>query len=131
MHILLDTVTLVWWLKDDKRLGKKARNILTDQNNQLFVSAFSVFEWRIKASIGKLTYYEDLEDKITENGFLLLDYTSTDSKYIDKFSNLSWSDPFDFGLMSQAIVRGMPFMTADRRILTDDIDNLKTIDARK
>lgn len=131
MHILLDTITLVWWLKDDQRLGKQARNILTDQNNQLFVSAFSVFEWRLKASIGKLTHYDDLEAKIKDNGFLLLDYTSEDSKYIHKFTKLRWSDPFDFGLMSQAIVRELPFMTADGRILECGIDNLKTIDARK
>ncbi len=130
MRILIDTVILVWWLKDDKHLGKKAYKLFKDPNNQLYVSAFSILEWRLKASIGKLTHYDDLENKISKNGFLLLEYSPSDSKYIHKFSKLGWSDPFDFGLMSQAIARDLPFMTADERILRSNIKNLEKINAR-
>lgn len=130
-RILLDTVTLVWWLKQDKRLGEQASLIITNPAHSLFVSSFSVFEWQLKARIKKMKYYPDLEERIRANGFSLLDYSSNDSRHIPGFTDFTWNDPFDFGLISQSIARNLAFMTSDNRILAESGALMKCIDARK
>ena len=54
MRLLLDTNVLLWWLSDDRKLGKEAREIITNPNNDVFVSAASVWEVAIKAALGRI-----------------------------------------------------------------------------
>lgn len=58
MRALLDTHTLIWWLVDDPRLSRAAREVLQDAASELLWSAASSWELAIKAGLGKLTLPE-------------------------------------------------------------------------
>ncbi|WP_265579709.1 type II toxin-antitoxin system VapC family toxin [Plectonema radiosum] len=44
MKFLLDTHTLIWWLANDKTLSEKAKEVITNPDNFIFVSAASAWE---------------------------------------------------------------------------------------
>ncbi|MGB6296668.1 MAG: type II toxin-antitoxin system VapC family toxin [Rivularia sp. (in: cyanobacteria)] len=73
MKALLDTHAFLWWVTEDSRLSSTARNIITDSNNQLFLSTASAWEIVIKARLGKLTLPEPPEiyipNRLTVNRF--------------------------------------------------------------
>lgn len=53
MDLLLDTNALLWALAGDRRLGR-ARPIVADPRNAVYVSAASAWEIAIKVGLGKL-----------------------------------------------------------------------------
>jgi hypothetical protein len=50
-RFLLDTHAFLWWLDGDKRLTPKPRRLIQSQDNQILVSAASVWEITTKARI--------------------------------------------------------------------------------
>ncbi|WLD97828.1 type II toxin-antitoxin system VapC family toxin [Agrobacterium leguminum] len=54
MKYLLDTHALLWWLNDHDRLSPDAREIISDPNNDLYVSAASAWEIATKFARGRL-----------------------------------------------------------------------------
>ena len=55
MRILLDTQIAIWALTDTKRLSERARTLIGDEANDVFVSAVSVWEIAIKFALAKRT----------------------------------------------------------------------------
>jgi PIN domain nuclease of toxin-antitoxin system len=53
VRVLLDTHTLLWWLDGDRRLSRRARNVIAADNSVL-VSAASAWEISTKVRLGKL-----------------------------------------------------------------------------
>ncbi len=53
MRILLDTNILIWTLSEPKKLPKEAKRLM-DLSSVLYVSAASLWEINIKASLGKI-----------------------------------------------------------------------------
>lgn len=63
----------MWWLGDDRRLGRRTRQALSNTRAEVYVSAASAWEIAIKEAIGKLRLLRaDLEAEIAANGFLEL-----------------------------------------------------------
>ena len=54
MRVLLDTHTLLWWLDGDRRLSRRARSVIADEDNTALVSAASAWEISTKVRLGKL-----------------------------------------------------------------------------
>lgn len=54
MRVLLDTHTLLWWLDGDRRLSRRARNVIATDDNTVLVSAASAWEISTKVRLGKL-----------------------------------------------------------------------------
>jgi len=54
VRFLLDTHTLLWWLDGDRRLSRRARNAIADEDNSVLVSAASAWEIATKVRLGKL-----------------------------------------------------------------------------
>ena len=54
MNLLLDTHVLLWWLDDHPSLSRRARDVIEEGENLVFVSAATVWEIRIKQALGKL-----------------------------------------------------------------------------
>ena len=48
MRALLDTHTFLWWITDRPQLSARAREIISDGSNELFLSAASGWEIAIK-----------------------------------------------------------------------------------
>ena len=54
MKYLLDTHTLLWFLKGDKKLSDRARQLIDSPRNAKFLSIASLWEIAIKVSLEKL-----------------------------------------------------------------------------
>lgn len=57
---LLDTHVLLWWLFDDPKLSKRAREAIKAPESRIFVSSVSGWEISIKYHLGKLPHVADL-----------------------------------------------------------------------
>lgn len=54
MRVLLDTHTLLWWLDGDRRVSRRARHTIADEENTVLISAASAWEIATKVRLGKL-----------------------------------------------------------------------------
>ena len=50
---LLDTHVLLWFLKNSEQLSKRAKGVILDSSNKLYVSQASIWEIAIKISLKK------------------------------------------------------------------------------
>jgi len=116
MQVLLDTHVFLWWIDDDKRLSERARSIITDGSNALFVSVVSSWEIAIKAQLGKLDLPANLEQfvakQLDENYMTILPIQLTHTLAIYRLPLLH-SDPFDRMLVTQSRFENIPILTAD------------------
>jgi PIN domain nuclease of toxin-antitoxin system len=53
LQYLLDTHTLLWWLNNNQTLKESARQIISNSENAIFVSAVTAWEISIKKALGK------------------------------------------------------------------------------
>ena len=110
--ILVDTGVLVWWLRDDRRLGKAARSLLIDGGVDAFISAASFWEIAIKAASGKLKVRGDVVAAVGESGFRTLAIEPEDGIAAGQLPQ-HHRDPFDRMLVAQATRRGLSILTSD------------------
>ena len=54
MNYLLDTHVVIWWFANDPNLSAKAREIIADASNIIYVSSASAWEIVFKKALGKL-----------------------------------------------------------------------------
>ena len=66
--LLLDTHAALWFLSEDQRLGESAARHLTDETNQVLLSAVVVWEVAIKRSLGKLEAPEKFASTLLDAG---------------------------------------------------------------
>ncbi len=112
MRILLDTLLLLWWLEGNPSLPHQAVNLIGDPQNTVFVSAVSLWEIRLKQSLGKLRLPTDFTARLATESFENLPLKNSHAQQI---SLLSWHhrDPFDRMLVAQAQLEKLVFLTAD------------------
>lgn len=116
MKILLDTHTLLWWLDDNPRLGSRARQLIANPDNIIFVSVASLWEIAIKQHIGKLSANAAaITDALEDEGFTRLDI---EAAHLERVTSLPrhHGDPFDHMIVAQTISEGAALMTADRQL---------------
>jgi PIN domain nuclease of toxin-antitoxin system len=117
MKLMLDTNALIWWLKDDPKLGSKARSMLADGRHDLMTSIVSLWELTIKWRIGKLEHQGSVFAELLEDeGITLL---SIQPELFAVLENLPMShrDPFDHMILAQAKMAGARIMTSDAAML--------------
>ena len=114
-RFLLDTHTLLWWLADSKQLGKRCRAVISDQRNQIFVSAATTWEISIKMALGKLEAPQDIDSVVADEGFSKLPISLYHGQLAGHLPALH-RDPFDRMLIAQAQAEGLILLTADENI---------------
>lgn len=113
MKLLLDTHALLWWLADDQRLSARARALIANENNQVFVSAVSGWEIGIKRALGRLEVNTDrLLDEMRRTGFELLHVHFRHGLVAGDLPP-HHRDPFDRMLIAQARCEGMTLVSKD------------------
>ena len=115
MNIIIDTHIYLWALTDPTRIESAKRVALEDLSNTIFVSAVSIAELMIKASIGKLEIDFDPVALAKESGFSILDFKA-DAALLLKDLPFHHKDPFDRMLVAQSIADDCPIMTEDQKI---------------
>ena len=61
MKYLLDTNVLLWYIRGDQRLPENFRGIIDNGENEIYVSAASIWEIAIKYSLGHLDLLPDFD----------------------------------------------------------------------
>lgn len=114
MRILLDTNILIWWITNDRKLSRGARELIADANNQVFASAVSFWEIAIKSSLGRLAIdMDDLGRNISTNRFRELAFNSNHAIRVAKLPAIH-GDPFDRALVAQSLVEPMRLLSSDK-----------------
>jgi len=116
MKAILDTHSLLWYLEGNPRLSAAARAFIDPLANELFVSIASLWEIAIKCSLGKLNLAKPFEtmfpEQLQRNSIEILNIRI---EHLNKLCTLPLHhrDPFDRLLTSQALVDGIPIISAD------------------
>lgn len=116
MNIIIDTHIFLWALTDPSKISDEKRSALEDLSNTIYVSAVSIAEIMIKASIGKLKFDFNPVEMANESGFALLDF-SAEAAILLRDMPFHHKDPFDRMLVAQGIASNFPIMTDDTKIL--------------
>ncbi len=115
MRILLDTHLLLWWLEANPSLSSQAKEMISNPQNTVFVSAVSLWEIWLKQSLGKLRLPADFVERLSAESFESLPLTASQTRQV---SLLAWChrDPFDRMLIAQAQVEKLILLTADEAL---------------
>ncbi|MBX2796866.1 MAG: type II toxin-antitoxin system VapC family toxin [Myxococcales bacterium] len=119
MKLLIDTHVVLWAAVGDPRLTGPMKARFEDPDNQLVVSVASLWEISIKYSIGKLPLPVVPGDffarEVATRGYSVLDVGRAHAERVAvlPFPEGGHRDPFDRMLVAQALVQGLPLLSAD------------------
>ena len=116
MRYLLDTQILIWLSFRSERLPEVAREIASNDSDDSFFSAASLWEVSIKAALERPDFDVDpviLRDGLLESGYIEL-FVSGEHAVAVRTLAQRHGDPFDRLLLAQAIHEGMTLVTTDR-----------------
>lgn len=128
MRILLDSHAALWWLSEDPQLSDAARDEIAAAEEPL-VSAGTLFEVSIKASLGKLDVPDGWIAELLATGFALLPITPGHALALErlpfvKLNGTPVRDPFDRLLVAQASVERVPVVTRDGAIAAHGVPTI-------
>jgi PIN domain nuclease of toxin-antitoxin system len=121
--ILLDTHVFLWWIDNTRHnlIGEKARVLICDPENEIYVSAASAWEISIKKSMGALVAPDNIDSVVEDKGFFKLAISVFHAEQAGSLpmvkhpqTDKAHKDPFDRMLVAQAQAEGMYFMTKDK-----------------
>jgi PIN domain nuclease of toxin-antitoxin system len=116
VRLLLDTHTLIWSIDDPSRLSAVALAVISDPAKDRVLSAATIWELSIKVGQGKLPlslpYRPWMDKAIADLKLAMLPITV---EYAERQAALPphHKDPFDRLLIAQALVDGLPIVSAD------------------
>jgi len=126
--ILLDTQCWLWMLATPERLSEASRELVSDRNNELYLSAASAWEIAIKHGLGKLELPGPPADVVP----LLMSKTDVRALPIQVSHALQVAqlpphhgDPFDRLLVAQAQLENMPILTGDTQLAQYEVEVLE------
>ena len=119
MRLLLDTHVAIWAVSDTQRPPRKIRDLISDPQTNIYVSAASVLEIAIKRAGGRgnvppfssvvaVGYFR-------QSGYRLLDMTAEHAMAVEQLPVLH-GDPFDRLLIAQALAEPLRLVTHDRKV---------------
>jgi PIN domain nuclease of toxin-antitoxin system len=114
-NLLIDTQSFIWFAENDPKLPSTIRNVMEDEQYNLFISIASLWEIVIKSSLGKLHLKKDIPEiinGITQSGFSILQIIP---QHLITLHSLEYihRDPFDRIIISQAIAENMQLVSSD------------------
>ena len=116
MRLLLDTHAFVWWLTVDERLSRPAHRAISDDDNDVLISAASAWEITTKYRLGKFPEARatalDVGAEIANQGFEELPITVEEAARAGSLPGLH-RDPFDRLLIAQAMTRNLALVSID------------------
>ncbi len=131
MNFLIDTHTFLWSILDPDRLGTKARDILQETDNRIFVSVISFWEISLKAALGKMSLINLLPEQLPESAhqldFETLPLSASEAATFYKLPKIGHKDPFDRLIIWQAIQNKMPLISKDKSFKDYKVSGLTLI----
>ena len=114
MRLLLDSHAVYWWMAGSTRLSRTARELILDNENDLLVSAVSIYEIELKAKRGRVDLPpQELRAALRRNAVVDLALTHEHAEYA---ACLDWDhrDPWDRLLAAQARLEGCALVSTDQ-----------------
>ncbi len=118
MRLLLDTHIALWAITDSPALSKEARRYILAPNNEIYVSAASIWEIAVKHGLGRGNMPvsgSEAAEFFTQAGYMTLDISCQHAIYVENLPPLH-ADPFDRMLVAQALSEPMRLLTHDKVI---------------
>jgi PIN domain nuclease of toxin-antitoxin system len=116
VKLLLDSHAVIWWVDHDELLSKSAHEAIADPQNELLISAASLWEISIKVGIGKLKlsfpYREWMSKAVADlrASILPISVESCDAQCSLPFHH---SDPFDRLIIAQSSFQQITIVSSD------------------
>jgi len=115
MRLLLDTAILIYAVEAPERLSKRAAAALEDGENVVELSAISITEIAIKASLGKLRVTAAMARQALQDlDIRILPYTGEHALRLFELP-LHHGDPFDRQIIAQALFEKTAVVTPDEK----------------
>ena len=129
MRVLIDTHYVLWAAINSKRMEPWARKLIADLDNEILVSAASVYEISLKVRHGKLPEAIEFESDLVTNiesrlGYTLLALEPESMMRAARFEN-PHADPFDRMIAAQAIQNNLPILSTDPKLDVFGVRRLK------
>ena len=119
MRFLLDTHALLWLAFEQRLLSPYIREVVSNPQNEILVSAATAWEITTKYRIGKLDFAGGLAinfiPRVTVAGYQLLPITTEHALRAGLLPG-SHKDPFDRMIAAQAIHEDMPLLSSDSQL---------------
>jgi PIN domain nuclease of toxin-antitoxin system len=119
VNVLLDTHAFLWAVTGDRRLSSPARALIEDGENQVFLSAVSMWEIVLKAKAGKLhmegSVAKMLEEQMRQARILPLAIHPAHVLRVAALPPIH-KDPFDRLLIAQAQAENLALVSQDPEI---------------
>ena len=113
MRLLLDSHAVYWWMAGSTRLSRTAQGLILDAENDLLVSAVSIYEIELKAKRRRVDLPpQELRAALRRNAVSDLAITHEHAEYA---ACLDWDhgDPWDRLLAAQARLEGCTLISTD------------------
>ncbi|MGD0366666.1 MAG: type II toxin-antitoxin system VapC family toxin [Acidobacteriaceae bacterium] len=129
MRLLIDTHYVLWAALNSSRMEPWARKLIADLNNEILVSAASIYEISLKVRIGKLPEAVAFESDLIVNietrlGYTLLPLEPEAMMRAARFENVH-ADPFDRMIAAHAIQNSLPVLSTDDQLDAFGVRRLK------
>jgi PIN domain nuclease of toxin-antitoxin system len=119
MRILLDTHIFLWFISGDTQLSTHVRDAIRNPDNEVYLSAVSLWEAIVKYQLGKLPLPEHPETYLPKQRDLhQIASLALDESSVAQLAKLPplHRDPFDRMLICQALQNGLIIATVDAAV---------------
>lgn len=120
MKLLVDTHALLWWAFDAKDLSRRARALLADRDNAIYVSAATAWEIATKHRLGRLpevaVLVADMPGWFARAGLAELPITTAHAQRAGALL-APHRDPFDRMIAAQSLLEDLPVLGRDEALL--------------
>ena len=118
MNYLLDTHTFIWSVLKTDNLSKKCIEVISNSNNEIYVSTVSFWEISLKTKMNKFSFKNidiyDFPQYARDMGFSILDLQENEAISFHELPlKENHKDPFDRMLIWQAINKNMAIISKD------------------
>jgi len=129
LRVLIDTHYVLWAAIESRRMEPWAKELIGGLNNEVFVSAASLYEISLKVRCGKLPEAVEFESDLILNienrlGYKLLPLEPESMMRAARFED-AHADPFDRMIAAQAIQNNLPILSTDPKLDAFGIRRLK------
>lgn len=119
MRLLLDTHVAIWALVSPGLIPDRLASLIADADNEVFVSAASIWEIGIKFALGKASAPpfsgREAVSYFAEAGFISLPVTAVHAAAVEDLPPFH-ADPFDRMLIAQAVSEPLRLISHDARV---------------
>jgi PIN domain nuclease of toxin-antitoxin system len=127
MKALIDTHVFLWWNTEDAQLSPRARKIIADGKNEIFLSAASAWEIAIKTAKGRLVLPEEpalyVTSRMSLHRFQPLPVQISHALRVYELPP-HHADPFDRLLVAQCQMESLALITKDEEIRRYEVETI-------